>query len=48
MQVSPEVQVNDRQRTDAARQGRAERVSCVKTELQIAGEQDLDLASEAH
>lgn len=48
MQVSLEVQVNDRQCTDAARQGRAERVSCVKRELQIAGEQELDLASEAH
>lgn len=40
--------MNDRQCTEAARQQRTERVFCVKTERQIAGEQDLGLASEAH
>lgn len=46
--MSLEVQVNDRQCTEAARQERTERVFCVKRERQIAGEQDLGLASEAH
>ena len=48
IQLSLEVQVNDGQCTEAARQERTDRVFCVKRERQIAGEQDLGLASEAH